>query len=82
MSWKHELRLGDMNTDQRLELHCRRCSHTRLLDVCEIVTDRNRHLHIDELENRLFCSECKGRGFARVSLVQVNRITAFVGGLA
>jgi len=81
VSWKHETVIGDMEPDQRLEIRCRRCSHICFVAICEIITEGNKNLHIDEIENRLKCRDCKGK-FATISLVHTKRMSAFIGGLA
>lgn len=83
MSWKHDLRVGDLEPQQRLEMRCRRCGHVHYLTrdlVC--VSPEREFLSLDELEKETICRAAGCRGQVRLSLVRSGTTSGFVGGLA
>ena len=90
MSWRNELKLGDLPADEALELVCRQCGSARYETAAELSTrtlpgaldGKTVSLaaaYLDQVEARLRCRRCGGPG--RLSLVWQDKISAFVGGL-
>ncbi len=83
MNWKSDLKLADLNAAARIEITCRRCGLTRyerkdrLMKLPEM-----EHAYLDQVEQRLLCSDrhCKGR--VRLSLIHDDKMEGFVGGMA
>jgi hypothetical protein len=77
--WKTSIRVSDLDESQKLEITCLRCGRLRYLTKAELPDPQ---LFLDEVEHRLSCSKrgCKGR--ARLSIVRLDKLSGFVGGLA
>lgn len=83
MGWKQSVRVGDLADNQKLEARCRKCGHVHYL-TREIVcsgADRE-YLYIDELERETICKARGCRGNVRLSMVRLDELSGFVGGLA
>ncbi len=84
MSWKHDIQLGDLEGDQRIEVTCRRCGHSRYVRISELLDretqkDMTPQAYLDEVEARLACRRC--RGAVRITLIDGGETSGFVGGL-
>jgi len=83
MNWKTNLRVSDLEPDQRLEVTCRLCGHVHYLTRQTIVMKPNdAQLYLDEVERRSRCKARKCNGPVRLALVRKGDASAFVGGLA
>lgn len=82
-SWKHKIRVGDLADSQKLEARCRKCGHIHYLTREAICTSPEREfLYIDELERETVCRARGCRGPVRLSMVRLDEMSGFVGGLA
>lgn len=82
-SWKQNIRVGDLADNQKLEAVCRRCGHVHYLTRTIICTSPEREfLYIDELEAETVCKARGCRGHVRLSMVRLDEMSGFVGGLA
>lgn len=77
--WKSKIRVSDLAEGQKLEIICRHCGRLTYLTKAT-VTDQA--LYLDELERRLKCKARGCGGSARLSMVRLDELTGFVGGLA
>lgn len=82
-SWKQNITAGDLAEDQKLEARCRKCGHVHYLTRTIICTSPGReYLYIDELERETVCRARGCRGAVRLSMVRLDELSGFVGGLA
>ena len=82
-SWKDALQLGDLDTDQRLEMTCILCGHVHYATAALIVAAGGRvTLYLDEVERRAKCRARGCKGGVRLALSRKGATSGFVGGLA
>jgi hypothetical protein len=82
-SWKQNICAGDLADDQKLEARCRTCGHVHYLTRAIICTSPEREfLYIDELERETICRARGCRREVRLSMVRLDELSGFVGGLA
>ncbi len=83
MSWKHDIQLGDLEGDQRLEVTCRRRGHSHYVRISELLAqkDMTPQAYLDEVEARLKCRSRGCRGAVRITLIDGGETSGFVGGL-
>lgn len=83
MSWKTDLRAGDLGDDVKLELSCRRCGAVRFLTAGDILARRSgAQLYLDQVEARARCRQRGCGGAMRMAMIRIGEASAFVGGLA
>jgi len=83
VNWKTNLRMSDLEPDQRLEVTCRTCGHVHYLTRQSIIVSPDDvQLYLDEVEHRIKCKARKCCGAVRIALVRKGEASAFVGGLA
>ena len=83
MNWKTNLRVNDLEHNQRLEVTCRVCGHVHYLTRKLIgTTPLREQLFLDEVESRTMCKARRCRGAVRIALMRNREASAFVGGLA
>ena len=83
MNWKTNLRVSDLESDQRLEVTCKICGHVHYLTRKSItITPDDVQLYLDEVEHRTKCKARKCGGAVRIAFVRKSEASAFVGGLA
>lgn len=83
MSWKTDLRAGDLGDDVRLELTCRKCGAVRFLDPADVLARKEgRYLYLDQVEMRARCRQRGCRGAMRMALVRAGEASGFVGGIS
>lgn len=81
--WKSKIRVSDLADDQKLEVRCRKCGHVHYLLRETICTAPEREfLYLDELERETICRARGCRGPVRLSMVRLDELSGFVGGLA
>jgi ribosomal protein L37E len=83
VNWKTNLRVYDLEHNQRLEVTCRRCGHTHYL-TRELIgtTPLREQLFLDEVESRTVCKARRCGGPVRIAFMRNGEASAFVGGLA
>lgn len=82
-NWKTKYKVGDLAFDQKIELICRKCSRVVYTDramLCEKI-DRSQK-YLDEIERAGYCKVNHCGGKMRLSLVRLQEMSGFVGGLA
>ncbi len=92
MSWKHDIQLGDLDGDQRIEITCRRCGHSHYQRVSDVMGQpgldgqggekaMTAYAYLDEVEAQLACKRRGCGGGVRISLTDTGETSGFVGGL-
>ncbi len=83
MTWKHDIQLGDLDGEQKIELTCRRCGHSRYERVSDLLERETMtpQAYLDEVEARLACRRRGCRGGVRITLAEGGETSGFVGGL-
>ena len=83
VSWKHDLKLADLDASTCLEITCKRCGLVHY-ETAAILMQREdwSQLYLDEVERRLQCSARTCRGAVRIALVHDGKTEGFVGGMA
>ena len=79
-SWKTQIKLGDLDIAQKLELTCRNCNAVRHMTRAAAI--EYRFFYLDEFERQLLCCKRGCFGQVRLSLVRADQTSGFVGGLA
>jgi CRP-like cAMP-binding protein len=83
VNWKTDLKLADLDAAARIEIACRRCGLTRYeLKDRLMALPEMQHAYLDQVENRLRCSDRRCKGRMRLSLVHDDKMEGFVGGMA
>ena len=83
MNWQTEIQLIDLDQNQRIEVTCKSCGHSRYeipyllikkygMDFC----------YLDEVERFLTCHNRGCNGNVRIALSMQDETEGFVGGLA
>jgi len=82
-SWKHDLRLADLDARQEIEVTCLRCGKVRYETPSELLLiDGMRHFYCDQVEMALHCKDRWCKGGVRIALVHDGKLEGFSGGLA
>lgn len=83
MSWKTNIQLIDLPQNERLEVTCKTCGHSRY-ESPYILTSKQGigHLYLDEVERLLTCTNRNCGGAVRISISHQGETEGFVGGLA
>lgn len=83
MSWKHDLKLSDVDPIQKIEIECKRCKLVCVETQAELIarTGLATHLYMDEVEFGLQCSNRFCRGGVRISLLWEHKVEGWVGGM-
>ena len=83
MSWKTELQLVDLGRDQKLEVSCKTCNHTRYENPYLLCTKMGFAFeYLDEVERSLTCHNPSCRSAVRISIASSQDTEGFIGGLA
>ncbi len=83
MNWQHEIQLTDLDPDQKLEVTCKQCGHSRYEDPIQLIENHGLHFaYLDEVAKLLVCHRWGCRGGVRVALSAEAETEGFVGGLA
>lgn len=83
MNWKRNLRVGDLDAGQRLEMTCVSCGHVHYLTPAAVMVSPEReYLYLDELEAETVCRARGCRSRVRLALLRKGDTSGFVGGLA
>ena len=81
MNWKTEIQLIDLGNEQKLEVTCTACGHSRYENIHGLATKLGMaYDYLDEVERNLACYSC--RGSVRIALSSSSDTEGFVGGLA
>lgn len=81
--WKSKIMARDLGDQQKLEMTCRRCGHVHYLTKALIcVSPEREFLYLDQVEAESVCRARGCRGSVRMSMVRLDEMTGFVGGLA
>ena len=92
MTWKHDIQLGDLDGDLRIEVTCRRCGYSHYERISELLEGAGQKgqkgqkgmtpdAYLDEVEARLACKRRRCRGAVRITLTDDGEASGFVGGL-
>ena len=90
MSWRNELKLGDLPASEALEIACPKCGAARYATAAELSghqmpgaldgeTVSLAAAYLDQVEARLRCRRCGGPG--RLSWVWQDKLSGFIGGM-
>jgi hypothetical protein len=83
MGWKENVRVRDLGDHQKLEARCRRCGHVHYLTRATIcISPEREFLYIDEVERETICRARGCHGPVRLSMVRLDELSGFLGGLA
>lgn len=83
MSWKTEIQLVDLGNDQKLEVTCTTCGHSRYENIHLLAHKQGMAFdYFDEVERQLICYNGKCPGPVRIALSSHGDTEGFVGGLA
>lgn len=83
MSWMDDIRLRDMDADQRIEATCRSCGHSRLYSAADLLPlCPHRDARIAEIVGYIHCMkpQCRRTG-VRLILLRMGGTGAFIGGM-
>ncbi|MBG1233980.1 hypothetical protein F8B91_16705 [Aestuariivirga litoralis] len=83
MNWKAQLRVSDLDLQERLEVTCRRCGHVHFLTPFVILRQGKElgFLHLDEVEARTRCKARGCGGRVRLAKRRPGETSGFVGGM-
>lgn len=83
MNWKTEIQLIDLGNDQKLEVTCKTCGHSRYESIYLLATKMGMSFdYLDEVERNLPCNKSGCQGPVRIALSTKGETEGFVGGLA
>lgn len=83
MNWQREIQLTDLEPNQKLEVTCKVCGHSRYEEPQKLVESHGLHFaYLDEVAKILICHKRGCRGAVRISLSAEAETEGFVGGLA
>ena len=83
MNWQHEIQITDLDPDQKLEVTCKLCGHSRYEDPQQLINNYGLHFaYLDEVAKLLVCHKHGCRGEVRIALSAEAETEGFVGGLA
>lgn len=83
MSWKTEIQLIDLGSDQKLEATCTICGHSHYPNIHGLATKQGMaYDYLDEVERNLTCQNRGCPGSVRIALTSQGDTEGFVGGLA
>lgn len=82
MSWKTNIQLIDLDPNQKLEVTCKSCGHSRYERVFLLCTKMGMGFeYLDEVERKLFCQKAGCQGAVRIALTNKSEVEGFIGGL-
>ena len=82
MNWKTELQLIDLDANQRLEVTCKVCGHSRYENSYLLIKKYGLDFqYLDEVEHLLSCNNRMCNGRVRIALSTNDETEGFVGGL-
>lgn len=79
-SWQTKFQVQDLADNQKLECLCRRCGHIHYLTKAALPGRAQKF--IDEIQRTEKCAARECSGNVRISLVRLDEMSGFVGGLA
>lgn len=83
MNWKTEIQLIDLGADQKLEVNCKVCGHSRYENPYMLCAKQGMSYdYLDEVESNLTCHKAGCFGSIRIALPAQGDTEGFVGGLA
>lgn len=83
MTWKTEIQLVDLGSDQRLEATCETCGHSHYENIHALATKQGMaYDYLDEVERNLVCRNPGCGGRVRIALSHSGDTEGFVAGLA
>lgn len=83
MSWKTQIQLIDLGSDQKLEATCNDCGFSHYPNIHALITRQGMDMYyLDEVERNLTCLNRGCYGSMRIALVSESDTEGFVGGLA
>lgn len=83
MSWKTEIQLIDLGNEQKLEVTCNTCGHSRYENTHVLASKQGMaYDYLDEVEGNLICHNQGCTGRVRIALSHAADTEGFVGGLA
>ncbi len=82
-NWKTNYRVSDLSDTQKLEMICKKCSRLVYINKATICTAKGREqLYLDEIEKRARCKARGCKGQMRMTMVRLDEMSGFTGGLA
>lgn len=84
MTWKHEMKINDLDLNARLEITCRKCRKVQFMTPSEVIGKypELKYRYVDEVESALFCHHWQCRGHVSIMMNWKHKIEPFIGGLA
>lgn len=83
MSWKTEIQLIDLDSQERLEVSCKVCNCSRYENVYLLSSKMDMAFdYLDEVERKLSCNSRGCSGEVRIARASQGDTEGFVGGLA
>lgn len=83
MNWKTDLQLIDLGNDEKLEVTCSVCGHSRYENIHGLATKQGMAFdYLDEVERNLICNNRGCPGPVRIALSSQCDTEGFIGGLA
>lgn len=83
MSWKRNIKVSDLDAEQKLEMTCVSCGHVHYLTPRQVMVSPERgFLYLDELEAETICRARGCRGRVRLAMIRRGDTSAFIGGMA
>lgn len=79
-NWQTKFQVQDLATGQKLECICRKCGHLSYLSKASLPGQGQKF--IDEVQHSTRCIARGCGGPVRISLVRMDEMSGFVGGLA
>jgi hypothetical protein len=83
MTWKHDLKLSDLDGRTEIEIVCKRCGCARTTTAGKLQGNRAfDQFYLDQVESGLNCSRPGCGGPVRIALLHEDKVEGWVGGLA
>ncbi|WP_322996513.1 hypothetical protein [Castellaniella sp.] len=83
MSWKHDLKVADLDSERQIEVTCRKCGKMRYERAGQLAMREDLdQAYLDQVEKILRCRDRFCKGPVRISLTHQKQMEGFVGGMA